>query len=95
MLNAPLPTKESGQRSLDLPSYLVRLIPSFSTPEWMLGEAWRAVVANQPVATLCRDTLLAYVNALDWKVQARDLLSRMSCLVILIITRGDLNMNLG
>jgi len=72
MLNAPLPTKETGQRSLDLPSYLMRLIPAFSTPEWMLGEAWRAVVANQPVATLCRDTLLAYVNALDWKVQARD-----------------------
>jgi len=72
MLNAPLPTKETGQRSLDLPSYLVRLIPAFSTPEWMLGETWRAVVANQPVATLCRDTLLAYVNALDWKVQARD-----------------------
>ena len=72
MLNAPAQTREAGQRSLDLPNYLTRLIPAFSTPEWMLGEAWRAVVANQPVAILCRDTLIAYVNALDWKIQSRD-----------------------
>jgi len=72
MLNVPAPTREAGQRSLDLPSYFLRLIPAFSTPEWLLGEKWRAIVANQPVAVLCRDTLLAYVNALDWKIQARD-----------------------
>ena len=72
MLDAPALTRETGQRSLDLPSYLLRLIPAFSTPEWLLGGVWRRVVANQPVAVLCRDTLLAYVNTLDWKIQARD-----------------------
>jgi hypothetical protein len=72
VLTAPTPTREKGQRSLDLPSYLVRLLPQWSTPEWMLGDRWRAVVANQPVAILCRDTLIAYVNALDWRVEPRD-----------------------
>lgn len=68
----PEPTREKGQRSLDLPLYLDRLIPAFSQPEWLEADKWRAFVANQPFATIFRDTLIANVLSLDWKIEPKD-----------------------
>jgi hypothetical protein len=68
----PVESREKNQRSLSLPAYLTRFLPYWSQPEWLEAESWRRVVANQPIATICRDTLISYVNSLEWKIEPRD-----------------------
>lgn len=65
------PTKEKGQRSVDIPTFL-RVLPAWSSPEWINAERWRLVVRDQPVAMICRETLIANIMALDWKVTPKD-----------------------
>lgn len=65
-------SREKGQKSLSLPAYLNRYLPYWSQPEWLEADRWRYVVANQPIAVICRDTLISYVNSLDWKIEPRD-----------------------
>ena len=68
---APVPTHHKGQRSQE-PLYLNRILPQWRNPEWLEGEIWRAVVAQQPVAVDCRDTLISTVVNLDWTIEAKD-----------------------
>ncbi len=69
----PEPTREKGQRSLDLPDiYINRILPQYSQPQWMEADFWRRAVAGQPFATICRDILIDKVLALDWKIEPRD-----------------------
>lgn len=68
----PEPTREKGQRSLDLPLYLDRIIPAFSQPDWLDAQRWRLFVSNQPFATVFRDTLISNILALDWKIEPRE-----------------------
>lgn len=67
-----LPTKEPGQYSEGLPTYLYRFVPYFGTPDWYEASRWRAFVRNQPIAVLCRDTLISNVNSLDWIISPRE-----------------------
>lgn len=67
-----VPTKKEGQYSIDLPNYLVRIIPGWGAPSWYDAERWRKVVQDQPIASICRDTLIANVTSLDWKISPRD-----------------------
>lgn len=69
---APEPSREKGQRSIDLENYLSRILPPWSQPEWYEATQWRYTVARQPMAVICRDTLLDYCLALDWKIEPRD-----------------------
>ena len=69
---APSESREKGQRSLSLPAYLNRYLPFWSQPEWLEADRWRYVVANQPIAVICRDTLISYINSLEWKIEPRD-----------------------
>lgn len=68
----PPPDREKGQRSLDLPDYITRVVPIWQNPGWLAGETWRNVVKSQPVAMICRETLIANITALDWKIEPRD-----------------------
>lgn len=67
-----LPTKEPGQYSEGLPTYLFRLVPFFGAPDWYQAERWRAFVRRQPIATLCRDTLISNINSLDWTISPKE-----------------------
>ncbi|MHA2030832.1 MAG: hypothetical protein ACW99Q_15745 [Candidatus Kariarchaeaceae archaeon] len=69
---APRQTRQKGQRSIDLPFYIQRIIPPWTQPKWLGGEIWRDVVARQPFAVICRDTLVSNILALDWKIEAKD-----------------------
>ena len=71
-VTAPNPSKEKGQRSIELPLYLTRHVPFWGNPGWMDGKVWREVVKRQPIAIDCRETLIANLVALDWKIEPRD-----------------------
>lgn len=60
------------QKSIELPSYLRRAVPLWQTPAWLEADRWRRVVRSQPIAIICRDTLIAYLQALPWEITARD-----------------------
>ena len=71
---APRPSREKGQRSLDLPNYfLQRVLPPFSNPKALVdGNVWRNIIASQPVAELCRETIISNYIALDWKIEPKE-----------------------
>jgi hypothetical protein len=66
------PTTHPGQVGITTPPYFFRFLPQWNTPVWYDAERWRRFVKNQPVAMVCRDSLIAAVSVLDWKVVARD-----------------------
>lgn len=68
----PIPTKDKGQRSIELP-YIPRLpILSLNRPAWQTANMWREVVLRQPIALICKETLVANLVNLDWKIEPRD-----------------------
>lgn len=69
---APEQSRQKGQRSQQLPDYLSRILPEWRTPEWMNASYWRNVVANQPIATICEETIIDNILGLDWKLEPRD-----------------------
>lgn len=73
ILTIPQPTKEKGQRSLSASeAYFTRFIPSWSFPSGLNPTQWRYFVKMQPVAVDFRDTLIASIQSLDWKITPRD-----------------------
>jgi len=74
ILETPMPTREPGQRSTNLSdAYLTRYAPAWNRPSQWQANSWRAWVLNQPVAIICRETLVANLLALDWKITPRDM----------------------
>lgn len=73
MVHVP-PTKQQGQRSLDISdAYLSRVVPIWTKPPYLVeGNIWRKVVSAQPIAELFRDTLIMGVTGLDWKISAKN-----------------------
>jgi hypothetical protein len=65
-------TAPTGQRAVELPSYLSRVIPSYGYSGWLEASRWRQVVRSQPLAIACRDTLLDNVKNLEWDVVPSD-----------------------
>lgn len=64
---------EKFQRSLELPDmWFSRVLPQWRQPDWLHANSWRQVVANQPFAMICRETIMANILNLDWKIDARD-----------------------
>jgi len=69
----PKPSREKGQRSLDLPDWLYRILPPWQNPRKFLeADTWRAIVAKEPIATICRETLISNFISLDWKIEPKD-----------------------
>ena len=69
----PKPSRQKGQRSLDLPEWLVRIVPPWSNPTRLQSaEVWRRVVDAQPIAVDCREFLISNFISLDWKIEPKD-----------------------
>jgi len=66
---APYPT---GQRAVQVAPYLNRWVPYWGHPGWLMGDRWRALVRNQGVALVCRETLIMNVLSMDWDITAAD-----------------------
>jgi len=59
------------QKSVELPSFLTRILPAWVSPMWTDSARWRQVVRNQPVAIICRDRLITYAQAVPWDIRAK------------------------
>lgn len=70
----PEPSREKGQRSLDIPNYIPRIpsIYALNRLGWQSATMWRELVLRQPVALICKETLIANLINLDWKIEPRD-----------------------
>lgn len=75
ILNIPAPTKETKprQRSINISDlFLTRFSPPWTRPPSLPAYTWRNWVLNQPVAMAYRETLIASLLNLDWKVTPRN-----------------------
>lgn len=68
----PAPSKEKGEINIQLPEWLWRGVPRWMQPEWLHANTWRAAVALQPFAVVCRETIISDYLALDWQIDAKD-----------------------
>lgn len=70
---SPRVSREKGQRSIDLPEMLYRILPPWSNPtKFLEANTWRAIVASQPIAVACREALISSYLSLDWKIEPKD-----------------------
>jgi len=67
----PEPTRQKGQRSVE-PIFINRYLPQWNKPDWLTGKQWRQIVEMQPTALVCRETLIANIANLDWKIEPVD-----------------------
>jgi len=63
---------EPKQKSAQLPAYISRVVPLWSTPTWLEAERWRRTVRQQPVAIICRDELIVHLQTCSWEIHARN-----------------------
>lgn len=66
------PHDPSGQRAIKIVPYLNRVIPYWGHPGYLAGYRWRSLVRNQPIAIVCRETLISNTLAMDWSVRLRE-----------------------
>lgn len=71
--NIPMPTKERGQRSINITDlFITRWTPPWSRPPSLPAYTWRSWVLNQPIAEAAREVLISMIVGLDWKISTRD-----------------------
>ena len=62
---------EPQQKSLNLPVFIQRQVPLWSTPQWLSAERWRRLVYNQPIVTTCQDAIISDVVAAKFDIRPR------------------------
>lgn len=75
ILTIPAPTKETKprQRSINISDlFLTRFSPPWTRPPSLPAYTWRNWVLNQPVAMAYRETLIANLLNLEWKITPRN-----------------------
>lgn len=60
------------ERATITPPFLQRPLQTWTTPRYLEAENWRRIVRMQPLAILCRNHLINYLQALPWSIMARD-----------------------
>jgi len=69
----PRESREKGEKNIPLPEiWLPRHLPAYYQPEWLSAKSWRAYVKRQPIALICRDSLISSFLSLDWKIEPKD-----------------------
>lgn len=68
------PTREANpsQRQQELPLFMVRFVPEWSTPQTWIAANWRNMVYNLPTAMACRNTIIMNILSLGYHVVARE-----------------------
>ena len=60
--------RPEDQRAIHIPSFLNRILPYYGQPAWLEATHWRRFVRSQPIAVICRDTLIQNMLYLDWDI---------------------------
>ena len=69
----PVPSEQpEDQRAIHIPTFLSRILPYYGQPAWLAAQHWRQFVRNQPVAIVCRDTLMNNMLNLEWDIVPSD-----------------------
>jgi len=63
-----LADRPEDQRAIQIPSFLNRILPYYGQPAWLEAMHWRNFVRAQPIAVICRDTLIQNMLYLDWDI---------------------------
>lgn len=66
---------EPKQKSLEAPDvqpYYYRRLPQFILPGWVSSDRWRLLVRSQPIAILCRERLITYLQTMPLTIRAKD-----------------------
>jgi len=62
----------TNQRAIKPIGFLNRTLPNWVAPGYLNGDRWRQMVRNQPIAIICRDTLISNVMSMDWSIRQRE-----------------------
>src|SRR3990167_438167 len=65
------PESVEGKRGITIP-YLNFYYPQWGYGTWTQQEVWREVVMSQPIAALCRDTIIQRISTTDWRIEPKD-----------------------
>ena len=57
-------SKQSGQRGVNEPTYLERILPRYSNHKWLNGGVWRQIVRAQPINMVARQKIVDTVSSL-------------------------------
>lgn len=60
------------QRAIQLRPLLNRYVPYWGHPGWLNATRWRWFVRNQPLALVCRETLIDHLLSSEWDIRPRD-----------------------
>jgi len=71
LVQTTLPSQRSAPGGNVL-NFLYRVAPAWNSPNWWEAQIWRNFVMSVPIATVCRNTAISQLTALDWKIVARD-----------------------
>ena len=64
--------RPEDQRAIHIPSFLNRILPYYGQPKWLEAQHWRNFVRNQPIAIICRDTLISNMLDLEWDIVPKE-----------------------
>jgi hypothetical protein len=67
---SPFVKRDPKQRS-EIP-FISRIVPMWATPTALSAEQWRTAVRHQPVAMICRDTIVSNLQSTPWRIVPRD-----------------------
>lgn len=71
MANLPRPDIKEGKRGFTFP-YITYQPEKYSSFSWTEQGIWREVVNQQPIAVLCRETIIEKISTIDWRIEPKD-----------------------
>lgn len=71
-MDIPAPTKIPGARNKERDSFFLGFRLNIARPLWQQGQYWRQFVLSQPVAQICKLTIIDYIQSLDWQILSKD-----------------------
>lgn len=75
MANYPPTERKEGLRAFTAPYIQFYGVP-YARIGWAEQGMWRSIVNEQPIAVLCRETIIESVATIDWRIEPKDPLKR-------------------
>jgi hypothetical protein len=72
MTNLPAVEERAGKRGITAPFLWKNLEPFVWSLNWTDQNVWRRVVQLQPIALLCRETIVERISTMEWRIEPKD-----------------------